>query len=359
MFRCDSKESEKTSEEVPVFRDFPELSGTWTSEGKVMVLNAVQCEKVFPMSVAVNSQRKAFIDTATGTARAPSRLFLKLPELKNADTLFKPAVSHEHISLKIISVRPENPINFALPALTGAVLLFDKQTGSPCCIMDGQFLTGRRTAAGSGAATDFLCKKGPKHLCVFGAGTQGREHIRAMLTVRPSIELVSILSRTFKKAEKLATRFTSVLSTVKFVAVELEKADLVVSEADIICTATFSRKPLFTGSKVKRGAHINCVGAYRPDMREIDATTLTRSLVFIDSYKALECGDLSQPIATGVWKAGEARILGASMLKKKSGLRDKELTLFNSVGMSTQDLYAASEIYKRALATGTGAMLAF
>jgi ornithine cyclodeaminase len=358
MLSCASEDREQKFEEVTVSQDFPELPGFWTSQCKVLILNAAQCEKMFPMSVAVSSQRKAFLNTAIGTARAPSRLILKLPELKDADTLFKPAVSEKHVSLKIISVRPDNPNNFKLPSLTGAVLLLDKKTGCPSCVMDGQFLTGRRTAAGSGAATDFLCKAAPKHLCVFGSGTQGREHIRAMITVRPSIERVSILSRTYKKAVDLATKFACVLSTVKFVAVELYKANAVVSEADIICTATFSTEPLFSGSKVKRGAHINCVGAYRKDMREIDTTTLTRSLVFIDSEKALLCGDLSQPIEAGQFNPREARVLGASMLKGKQSLGNKQLTLFNSVGMSTQDLYAATEIYKRALAAGAGLMVA-
>jgi len=346
-------------------QDFPEIPGLWEPKGdrkinRLLVLSAAQCESAFPMSTAVMSQKRAYIDTVTGCAQAPNRLILGIPGLGAADTLFKPAVSDSHLGLKIISVRPDNPTLHSMPSLTGCIVLLDRDTGVPTCIMDGQFVTGRRTAAGSGAATDFLCKPYPKHLCVFGDGVQGREHIRAMLTVRPSIKQVSIFSLNVQTAEELARKFSAVLPHVVFEAVDLDATDRVIPSADIICTATFAEAPLFDGSLVKPATHINCIGSYRPDTREIDTTTLKRSAVFVDSDKAFECGDFSQPVESGEYDVSEiAGVLGEWLMRSLHEVNElgKELTLFNGVGLGTQDLYAAADIHRKAVELGIGDFL--
>ena len=139
------------------------------------------------------------------------------------------------------------------------------------------------------------------------------------------------------------------------VAARLEPAaspDEAVRDADVITTATSSSEPVFDGRLVKPGAHINAVGAYRADMRELDAHVIARARVYVDSREAAlaEAGDLLMPLRAGTIDEAHVRgELGEVLLGKIRGRESAEdITLFKSVGLAVQDIVAAMEIYRRA-----------
>ena len=72
-----------------------------------------------------------------------------------------------------------------------------------------------------------------------------------------------------------------------------------ISEADIICTATTSKTPVFDDQDVKAGAHISAIGSYSPDMQEIPSETVARARVVVDSRSATleETGDLAAVVS--------------------------------------------------------------
>ena len=79
--------------------------------------------------------------------------------------------------------------------------------------------------------------------------------------------------------------------------------------ADVISCVTMSNAPLVKGALLKPGAHLDLVGAYRPDMRESDDSCMTRGTVFVDTRNGMQsAGDLCQPVAAGVigWDAVQA-----------------------------------------------------
>ncbi len=61
-----------------------------------------------------------------------------------------------------------------------------------------------------------------------------------------------------------------------------------VSRAHIICLCTNSSKPMFDGKRLAPGTHINGVGSYRPDMQELDETTVRRSNIVLDCKGGIE-----------------------------------------------------------------------
>ena len=114
--------------------------------------------------------------------------------------------------------------------------------------------------------------------------------------------------------------------------------------ADVICTCTTGRVPLFAGDDVRPGAHINAIGAYRPDRREVDGELLARATVVVEARgpALAEAGDLAIAIAEGsIEPAHIAGELGMSSVAGSDGPDDAQVTLFKSVGLAFEDLVVA------------------
>ena len=101
---------------------------------------------------------------------------------------------------------------------------------------------------------------------------------------------------------------------------------------------------MFNVASLKAGTHINGVGSYAPNMQEIDADTVRRALVVVDSREAAgaEAGDLIIPLQKGVIAADHIHAeLGEIVAGVKAGRRDpQEITFFKSVGVAVQDVVA-------------------
>ena len=136
-------------------------------------------------------------------------------------------------------------------------------------------------------------------------------------------------------------------------------SDEAIEDADLVITATPAEKPVFDGTKVKKGATISCIGSYQHHMQEIDPVVLTRaSKIYFDSEEAVlsEAGDILIPLEDGtITKEDFTGDLGDVIKGKVTGREsDDEIIVFKSVGVATQDLVAAREIYDKALEAGIG-----
>jgi ornithine cyclodeaminase len=131
-----------------------------------------------------------------------------------------------------------------------------------------------------------------------------------------------------------------------------------VAEADVICTATTSRVPVFADEHLKVGVHINAVGSYEFDVREIPGETVARALIVVDSCEAAlaEAGDLIQPLRQGLIQEDHLHAeLGELVLGRKTGRSGPEqITLFKAVGIAVQDAVAAQAALKQAVKQGLG-----
>ena len=128
-----------------------------------------------------------------------------------------------------------------------------------------------------------------------------------------------------------------------------EMSDL--KNADIICTATTSKTPLFNFEDIKAGVHINAIGAHQADTRELDTSLIQKSKVYIDqlSSSQIEAGDLIIPINEGKynWNNVEGE-LGELIDEKIAGrTSEDEITIFNSIGNAVQDLVIASMVFEK------------
>lgn len=257
-------------------------------------------------------------------------------DVDGGELLVMPAGGREGVGVKLVTLAPGNAAR-GLPLIHGVYVLFDSESLQPEALIDGGALTALRTAAVSALATKHLARPDARRLVVFGAGAQAAAHVEAMIAVRP-IEHVVVVGRGPGRAAALVERLRA-----SNVDAAVGSPDAVRS-ADVVCTCTTSATPVFPGEDLVDGAHVNAIGAYRPDLCEIDAGVLARArLVVEDRAAALaEAGDLLQAIAAGVLTTSSVGGDLAEVARGEVRRNDAaEITVFKSVGLAFEDLVVA------------------
>ena len=320
----------------------------------MLFLNQNDVMKVLDMAQCMEVVEEAFTELASGTAVLPPRINLFTEEGLG---LYMPAYLKEMgaLACKVVTSYVNNPVKHKLPTIMGKVLLQDPETGDVICIMDGGYLTAVRTGAASGVATRYLAReeRGQK-VGIFGAGAQARTQLQAMTIARDIAR-----AYVYDVNDEAVGRFiTDMASLLQLDIVRAASADQILEEADIICTASSSPTPIFDGSKVREGTHINSVGSHTPKARELDTAIIRRSKVIADSYDAClnEAGDIMIPIQEGaIDKSHLHAELGEVITGKKPGRADaREITLFKSNGLAIQDVATAKLAYDKAVQAGIG-----
>jgi alanine dehydrogenase len=308
------------------------------------------------MSEAIDAVKEAYAQLSAGRVALPMRTRIDVTEYQGS-TLFMPAYmqSGGHLAVKIVSVFPRN-VSRGIPTIAAVVIVLDVDTGRPEAILEGASLTAIRTGAASGAATDVLARQDSTRVAIIGSGTQARSQLLAVCSVR-DIQHVRIFSLDPEAAAEMAGDMAGRDRVPADVSVPPSSADAI-ADADIICTATTSETPVFDGTGLKPGAHINAIGSYTPSMQEVDVTTIKKALVVVDSREAVlaETGDLLVPIGRGEIGADVIHAeLGQIINRERSGRTSADqITYFKSVGLAVQDAVAAGRALARAKARGLG-----
>lgn len=326
------------------------------------LISANDLRSVVDMPLAIDAVARAFAQRTRGRARDPLRSSL---EVEGGVTLVMPGWvdgmpgngrgGPEGLGTKVVSVFPGNP-DLGHPSVTAVVLLVDPATGLPRALVEGTSLTALRTGAASGVATRHLAREDARVLAVFGAGVQARAQIEAIRCVR-RIREVRIVSRTGTSAERLAAELQEEGGPLEARAVRDPREAL--AGADVVVAATDSSVPVFPGEAVEPGTHVNGVGSYTPEMREVDVELVARSTVVVDGREAAwaEAGDLIQAADEGaIERPGHVQAdLGEVVLGRHPGRSDSdEITFFKSVGSAIQDVAVAAEALRRAEEAGVG-----
>lgn len=322
----------------------------------LLYLSRENVRKILTVEEAIPAVRKAFIQLSAGEVYAPQRMHLDIPEFEGVE-LIKPVYSPQtkRIAIKVISQFKNNAMK-KLPHSYALLMLQDAETGIPLAVMDADYLTAIRTGAASGLASDLLSRKKSSILSIIGAGPQAAAQAKAVMAVR-DISKISIYDPSKEKASKLANNLSSRY------AVEIIVASAVGSlqESDIICTATTSSVPVFSDKQIKSGVHINGIGSFKPESREIPAETVKRSRLFVDQREAClkEAGDIVIPLKQGIIdeKHIQAEIGEVAAGSKEGRKSEADVTFFKSVGNAVQDLAMADLVYGKAIKNKIGQFL--
>lgn len=320
------------------------------------ILSGDDVARSIDMAGAIVAVREAFVQLATGRADVPVRTPVPVPA-HDGLTLFMPAHLADTAALgcKVVSVRPGNP-GRGLPLIAAVVVLVDEATGAPLAVLEGSYLTALRTGAVSGVATDLLARPDSRVLACYGAGVQAATQVEAVCAVRP-IERVWVRSRSEASARRFADRVAGRRGVPADVRVAAD-SERPLSEADVVCTATTARAPVFDGRALRPGTHVNAVGSYTPAAREVDAETVRRSRVVVDTRAgcAAEAGDLIAAEAEGAVGGAETWVeLGSALAGLDPGRTSAaEITYFKSVGNAAQDVAVGLRVLREAERLGLG-----
>jgi ornithine cyclodeaminase/alanine dehydrogenase-like protein (mu-crystallin family) len=294
------------------------------------ILDEQQVRKHLSMAELIPEMEKALSDFSSGKVTQPVRQVIPVDPPGGFYGIM-PALTPDGLGQKIVTFYPPNA-DKGIPTHMALIILNDPQTGGPLAVMDGRLITEMRTAAVSAAATKLLAPKNSKVLAILGSGVQARSHFEALRLVR-NFEDVRVWSQTKSNADEFSRE----------IGARVTSAEDAVRGADVIVTVTSSKTPVMRGAWLKRGCHVNAIGACRPDWRELDDDAMRNNVVFVDSREAAmkESGDV---ILSGAKIHAE---LGEAFAGKIDNRAD-ETTIFKSLGMAVEDIAAALLVYRKA-----------
>lgn len=297
--------------------------------------------RLAPMPDMIAELRNAF-------AVRPSHIARQHFAAADGEFLMMPAADAEAVGVKLVMIQPRNA-DRGVPVIQGTYVLFDALLGHPVALLDGAALTLLRTPAASAVATQALARMDATTLGLIGSGPQSLGHFEAMLSVRPGINHVVVASRTRTNAQRMADSLTA--PGVQVIVGDIERA----ATADVVCVSTRSLQPLLSLAMIRPGTHINAVGAYRLDMRELAGDLVAAATVTVDDLEAAqaEAGDLAIAVAEGHFSWGNV-VSDLSGIAQGLCVRnsEEEITIFKSVGLAFEDLVVARLVHKQAAAKG-------
>ncbi|HKZ53545.1 MAG TPA: ornithine cyclodeaminase family protein [Candidatus Acidoferrales bacterium] len=268
----------------------------------------------------------------------PPRTHVDVPSL--GVLLIMPCQDRERGGLGIKLVLVRNRPTAGGETVRATYFLLDSETAEVKAVVAANRLTEMRTAATSAVATKYLARLDSTTLGVFGTGRQARVHIQVLPEVR-KFRRVLVCGSSPQRSQA----FVRQLSPEQALTIEAADARRCIAESDVVCTCTTSQIPLFEGRWLRPGTHLNLVGAFQPNAREVDDETIRRSRVVVDTYEGAlaEAGDLLIPLERGVIRREH---IGADLHEIVSGKRPgrqsaEEITVFKSVGFALEDLVTA------------------
>ena len=258
---------------------------------------------------------------------------------RNKETLLNRAAWIDGMGqlVKVATIFPQNPTQ-DLPTVNGSVTLYDDLTGLLSAVIDFHLVTKWKTAGDSLLSAKLLARPDAQNILIIGAGTVAKNMVLAYQSHWPNARF-TVWSRSFVGAEVMAALFPNMCATQDLAGA--------VAQSDIICTATMSTTPILQGAWLRAGTHLDLIGAYRPDMREVDDLALKRASIFVDSRVTTisHIGELKDPIARGVIDASDVKAdfydIASGAFARSS---NTEITIAKNGGGAHLDLMTADYI---------------
>lgn len=331
-----------------------------TDSQHVLVLNSSEIKLLLPMDECIELMAEALKDLSRGEIIQPLRSVVRPPDAKGVMAMM-PAYRRGESSaygLKAICFFHGNPA-FGKDAHQGCVLLSSGETGELRSIMNASTITELRTAAVTAVATRLLSRPESSELAIVGSGVQARAHLISISKVRP-IKRARIVSVNPDHPKQLIAEMRNQMPFPIEAFASVREA---LEGADIVLTATSARQPVIKREWIATGTHVNGIGTYSPQAREIDSATMATARIFVDRRESAinESGDYVLAAEEGL--IGPENIvgeIGEVLLGEKPGRTSpEEITLFKSLGLAIEDMACAEYLFEKAQRENVGTWVNF
>ena len=305
-----------------------------------------EIKQTLSMKTCIELMKQVFISLDNGTIENQLRTALPIEKSKLMGVMPALLPYEGVVGAKLITVFHEN-FKLNLPSHQGIVALFSTLDGHLLGVCDGMAITAIRTGAVSALATDFLANKNAHTLCLMGAGVQAGMHLEAISLIR-DIKQVNVWSIYPQEAADFIEKYGQLYPNINFTA--FDDGEKAAQTADIICTVTASHTPILKGEWLKKGVHINAVGACAAKDRELDALAVQKSKFVCDSLVSClsEGGDFLLAQKEGL--VDEEHILSqlGGVVNGKITVRESEedITVFEALGLAVEDVACAAWLLK-------------
>ncbi|CAJ36837.1 ornithine cyclodeaminase family protein [Methanocella arvoryzae] len=317
----------------------------------VRLLSSSDIEAAVAMDDVIPAVERIFGEYSEGKVIMPPKMYLDIPGSGDFRAMPAYVPSLNTAGLKWVNVHPGNR-EHRLPTVMATVLINDPQTGRIISIMDGTYLTDLRTGAAGGIAAKHLARD-VSTVGLIGSGRQAWAQILAYRSIfKDRIRHVKIYSRRIEHSEALAARIQKYMGYDATACQTPEEA----VDARLVATTTPARSPIIRDEWIMPGTHINAIGADAPGKQELHTELTLKARVFVDSVEqASHSGEINVPWSQGLINEEKlAGTIGEVITGRKPGRTVDEITVFDSTGLSIQDMAVAHMVYERALKAGRG-----
>ncbi|MHA1711785.1 MAG: ornithine cyclodeaminase family protein [Candidatus Freyarchaeota archaeon] len=315
-------------------------------------------KQVLDMKSTIEVVEYAFKEMGFGRVEMPTRVYLHFGKY-NGVLIAMPAYIEklDAAGVKVVTVHPDNPRKYGLPAVIARIILNNPKNGTPTAIMDGTYITALRTGAAGAIGIKYLSRKDSKTVAIIGLGVQGRAQLLGAVEVR-DIEKAKVFDILPEACKKYADEMS------KKVGIDIEAASTVeeaVRGSDIIITCTPSTKPFIKGDMIEEGVHISAIGADTRAKRELETDVLIKARdkgkIVVDSVdQSLVVGDFAVPLQEGAIRKEDiyAELCEIVAGKKVGRTKADEITIFKATGLAIEDVATAYKVYQMAKERGIG-----
>lgn len=305
----------------------------------MILISEAESAALITAELAYAAVRDAFLATMTPEATSFPVVVGHGSDPKNRFTI-KSAAGADVAGLKVGSYFPSNDAQ-GLPRHSSAILLFDQATGRIGAVIEGAIVNCYRTAAADAVATDALARPDAAVLALFGTGHQAMFEVQALARIR-RLTRVLVVGRDPARAAALVKQLLA-----SGLPAEVATAEVAVRTADIVVTATTSTAPLFQADWVRPGTHISSMGSDAPGKQELPPRLFAKARLFCDlPSQSARIGEFQHAATDLPLTSIGAVLTGAAPGRETAG----DITVFDSSGISLQDLCIGKAILARSLA---------
>ncbi|MFA5008637.1 MAG: alanine dehydrogenase [Candidatus Omnitrophota bacterium] len=316
-----------------------------------LILDRKTITGLIGMEEAISAVADVFRQHGLNKTQMPPKIYLHLKKYSGDFRAMPGYVEALNKSaLKWVNVHPNNR-GIGLPTVMAVIILSDPKNGFPLCIMDGTFITNLRTGAAGAVAAKYLARKDSKIVGMVGCGEQAKTQA---LGLRLLFDIKEI--KLWSKDNSCSINFIKQMRAKEKIVV-CRNAEECVKGSDIVVTTTPSRRPIVKYNWLKKGCHINAIGADSKGKEELEPLILKKAKLVVDNFQqASHSGEINVPFARGLITKNDiyAELGKIVCAKKKGRTNNSELTVFDSTGLAIQDLAVASAVYNSALKKKAG-----